>query len=259
MLSVTNAFAVLGIIDEIEEMGLDVMSAGVALAWATEATEKGIISDRDTIVSLKFGDTEAYKKAVGHLGIGANDFYRLLAMGTSKAAEHYGGSDYACVLGQEMAGYATGEVFYTSQSLGFRHSHLDSGGYSHDQKHDEKDVQKAIDFLIADEQNRVLLTSMVSCLFAREVYTKAHLAECLNSVGYPDIADNMESIKMQIQKKRWQLRLATDFKPEKVTIPKRFTELTTWKGNTDINYLNALKSAYAEKINEMGVSKDRDE
>ena len=251
MLSVTNAFAVLGIIDEIEEMGLDVMSAGVALAWATEATEKGIISDRDTIVSLKFGDAEAYKKAVGHLGIGANDFYRLLGMGTSKAAEHYGGSDYACVLGQEMAGYATGEVFYTAQSLGFRHSHLDSGGYSYDQKHDEKDVQKAIDFLIADEQDRVLLTSMVSCLFARKVYTKAHLAECLNSVGYPDVAENMESIKKQIQKKRWQLRLATGFKPDKVTIPKRFTELTTWKGNTDINYLNALKSAYAEKINDM--------
>jgi aldehyde:ferredoxin oxidoreductase len=45
--------------------------------------------------------------------------------------------------------------------------------------------------------------------------------------------------------------LATGFKPDKVTIPKRFTELTTWKGNTDINYLNALKSAYAQKINEM--------
>ena len=251
MLSVTNAFAVLSIIDEIEEMGLDVMSAGVALAWATEATEKGIISDRDTIVSLKFGDAEAYKKAVSHLGIGANDFYRLLGMGTAKAAEHYGGSDYACVLGQEMAGYATGEVFYTAQALGFRHSHLDSGGYSYDQKHEEKDVQKAVDFLISDEQDRVLLTSMVSCLFARKVYTKAHLAECLNSVGYPDIADNMESIKKEIQKKRWQLRLATGFKPDKVTIPKRFTELTTWKGNTDINYLNALKSAYAQKINEM--------
>jgi aldehyde:ferredoxin oxidoreductase len=92
---------------------------------------------------------------------------------------------------------------------------------------------------------------MVSCLFARKVYTNAHLAECLNSVGYPDMADNMESIKKEIQKKRWQLRLATGFKPDKVTIPKRFTELTTWKGNTDINYLNALKSASAQKINEM--------
>ncbi len=40
MLGVTNCFAVLGIIDAAEKVGLDVMSAGVCLAWATEATEK---------------------------------------------------------------------------------------------------------------------------------------------------------------------------------------------------------------------------
>jgi aldehyde:ferredoxin oxidoreductase len=38
-----------------------------------------------------------------HLGRGANDFYRLLGMGTLKAAAEYGGEDFACVLGQEMA------------------------------------------------------------------------------------------------------------------------------------------------------------
>ena len=157
-------------------------------------------------------------------------------------------------LGQEMAGYATGEVFYTAQSLGLRHSHLDSGGYSYDQKHDDKDVQKAVDFLITDEQDRVLLTSMVACLFARKVYTKAHLAECLDVLGYPAIAENLDAIKQQIQKKRWQLRLATGFKPEAVAIPKRFTELTTWKGKTDAKYLNALKSAYAKKLNTIGAS-----
>ena len=78
-----------------------------------------------------------------HLGRGTNDFYRLLAQGAGKAAAHYGGQDYACVLGQEMGGYATGEVFFVSQALGFRHSHLDSGGYSYDQKHDDKDVDQA--------------------------------------------------------------------------------------------------------------------
>ena len=253
MLSVKNAFEVLGIIDEIEEMGLDVMSAGVALAWASEAFEKGIVSEKQTLTALKFGDAGGYKQAVHHLGTGANEFYRLLGMGTLKAAEEYGGTDFACVLGQEMGGYATGEVFYTSQSLGFRHSHLDSGGYSYDQKHEDKDVQKAVDFLVADERERVLLTSMVACLFARAVYTKEHLAECLNSLGYHAIADNMESIDRHIQQKRWQLRLATGFKPQEVKIPKRFNELTTWKGKTDADYLDALKSAYAEKINQMGA------
>ena len=163
MLSVENCFEVLAIIDISEKMGLDVMSAGVALAWATEATEKGIISEKETIVRLSFGDTEGYKQAMEHLGRGTNDFYRLLAQGTLKAAEHYGGKDYACVLGQEMAGYATGEVYFASQALGLRHSHLDSGGYSYDQKEKGKDVSKAVDFLVKDEQGRVLLTSMV-CL-----------------------------------------------------------------------------------------------
>jgi hypothetical protein len=63
-----------------------------------------------------------------------------------------------------MAGYATGEVFFVSQALGFRHSHLDSGGYAYDQKHGDREVEKAQAFLIKDEASRVLLTSMVSCL-----------------------------------------------------------------------------------------------
>ena len=93
-----------------------------------------------------------------------------------KAAAQYGGADFACVLGQEMAGYATGEVFFVSQALGFRSSHLDAGGYSYDQKHTDKDVAGAVQFLADDERERALLTSMVSCLFARNVYTPELLA-----------------------------------------------------------------------------------
>ena len=251
MLMVTNAFSVLGIIDMAEKMGLDVMSAGVALAWATEALEKGIISEKETLVPLKFGDAEVYKKAVRNLGVGSNEFYRLLTQGTLKSAEHYGGEEFACVLGQEMAGYATGEVFFVSEALGFRHSHLDSGGYSYDQKHEEKEVEKAVDFLISDEQGRVLLTSMVSCMFAREIYKNELLADCLNSAGYKTLADNMEAVSLHIQRLRWKTRMATGYDPNGVTIPKRFTEVITWKGAVDEDYLNALKSEYAKRIIEM--------
>jgi aldehyde:ferredoxin oxidoreductase len=251
MLMVTDAFAVLGIIDMVEKVGLDVMSAGVALAWATEALEKGIISEKETLVSLKFGDAEGYKEAVRHLGHGTNDFYRVLGQGTLKAAEHYGGEEFACVLGQEMGGYATGEVFFTSQSLGFRHSHLDSGGYSYDQKHEEKNLEEAVDFLVHDEQGRVLLTSMVSCLFAREVYKNELLANCLNSLGYGVLAANIEDVSRHIQKLRWQTRLATGFDPKGVKIPKRFTEVITWKGQVDEGFLNSLKKEYAKRIIEM--------
>ena len=252
MLMVTNAFQVLSIIDMCEKTGLDVMSTGVALAWATEAFEKNIISENETMIPLKFGDTKGYKQAVAHLAMGSNEFYRLLMQSTLKAAVHYGGEEFACVLGQEMAGYATGEVFFTSQSLGFRHSHLDSGGYSYDQKHEEKDTVKAVDFLVSDEKERVLLTSMVSCLFAREIYKKELLSGCLKSLGYNALADNMDGVSNHIQKLRWKTRLATGFDPQAVTIPQRFTEITTWKGNIDKDYLSALKYEYAARIVEMG-------
>jgi aldehyde:ferredoxin oxidoreductase len=252
MLGVKNCFSVLGILDVVEKMGLDVMSAGVALAWATEALEKGVISEKETIIPLAFGDAERYKEAVQHLAFGTNDFYRLLVRGAHKAAERYGGKDYACVLGQEMGGYATGEVFFTSQALGLRHSHLDTGGYTYDQKNKDKDIPKAIDFLVKDEQGRVLLTSMVACLFGRGVYTDDLLSACLKSVGYNALADNLGTVSRTIQELRWKTRLATGFKPGSITIPKRFSEITTWKGTIDTVYMQGLMSAYSERILVMG-------
>lgn len=248
MLYVTNAFSVLSLLDAVEKEGLDIMSAGVGLAWATEALEKRIISKAETIVQLKFGDVKTYQEAIHHLGSSSNEFYRLLARGTLKAAQRYGGEDFACVLGQEMAGYATGEVFFVSQALGLRHSHLDAGGYAFDQRNKAADVDGAVRFLVQDEQARVLLTSMVSCLFARGVYGDALLSECLRSVGYTTLADSLGTVSSQVQKLRWRARLRTGFDPHAVSIPKRFLEVGTWKGGIDRVYLDALKDAYADAI-----------
>jgi aldehyde:ferredoxin oxidoreductase len=256
MLSVLDAFQVLTLLEVAEKEGLDVMSAGVALAWATEAFEKGLVSEKETLIPLKFGDAGAYAQAVKHLGAASNDFYRLLGQGTLKAAEHYGGADFACVLGQEMGGYATGEVFFISQALGLRHSHLDAGGYSYDQKQKGKDVAHAVEFLIQDEKARVSLTSMVSCLFAREVYKEAVLADCLNAVGYKHLAENLDSVAQRVQKMRWQSRIKTGFDPGSVMIPERFKQVVTWKGPMDTNYFDSLQKTYAQKIQEMAKSEE---
>ncbi len=253
MLAVTDPFAALDIMEEADKVGLDVMSAGVALAWATEASEKGIVSAAETIVPLRFGEADGYQKAMWHLARGDNDFYRLLAAGTKRAAQQYGGAEFACVLGQEMAGYATGEVFFISQALGFRHSHLDSGGYSFDQKHTDKDAAKAVEFLIADEASRCFLTSMVSCLFARGVYTEARLAECLKSVGYAKLAEDLPAVSRRIQSERWKLRCAAGYDPEQVDIPRRFSEVVTWKGPIDPSYLSALKAEYGRRIRSLAA------
>jgi len=248
MLGVTNAFNVLRILDVMEKVSVDSMSAGVALAWATEATEQGLISEEETLVPLAFGDAEGYIKASQYIGTGSNEFYRQLGLGTLVAAKTYGGEEFACVLGQEMAGYATGEVYFAAQALGFRHSHLDTGAYSYDQKHAEKDVDAAVSFLMDDEPGRCLINSMVGCMFARGVYKPDLLSECLQVSGFTESAGNLTSISEEIRRHRWQIRFATGFKPEEITLPKRFYKISTWKGKVDGRYLDALKDEYGRRI-----------
>ncbi len=251
MLGVTNPFDVLRILDVMEKVGLDVMSGGVALAWATEASERGLVSAAETVVPLRFGDAEAYRQAAKYLGQAAGDFYRLLGQGTLKAAAVYGGGDFACVLGQEMAGYATGELFFAAQTLGFRHSHLDTGAYSYDQKENGKNVGKAVDYLIADEPGRAFLTSMVGCLFARSIYTENQLARCLDLLGFQTLAASIPATAERIRRLRWQVRARTGFDPKNFSIPKKFYRVTTWKGRVDGAYLDSLKKEYGRRIRQL--------
>ena len=254
MLGVTDTAAVLKLLDAAEQAGLDAMSTGVALAWATEASEQGLVGPQQTIEPLAFGDSIGLLRAIRHLAGAVNPFYAALGRGTLAASREYGGAEFACVLGQEMAGYATGETFFAAQSLGFRHSHLDTGAYGYDQQHADRDLDKAVRFLVDDEAGRVVLTSMVACLFARSVYTDTVLAECLDVLGYGSLAANMASLGPRVQKLRWQTRLATGFAPAAVTIPKRFLQVSTWKGPIDSAYLDQLKEAYAQAILDLGWS-----
>ena len=252
MLGMTNASDVLSVIDAIERQGLDAVSGGVALAWATEAFEKGAVGEAETLTPLKFGDACGYREALAHLAAPPNEFYALLAKGTMLAAKRYKGEDYACVLGQEMAGYATGETYFVSQALGLRHSHLDSAGYSYDQKNQDKDVAKTVAFLVEDERQRCGLTSMVACLFARSVYTEETLVKALEAMEYSEVASNLQAASAQVQKLRWQVKFATGYDPDQVAIPKRFLEVVTWKGAIDQKYMEDLRTAYSAAIRAMG-------
>jgi aldehyde:ferredoxin oxidoreductase len=71
-------------------------------------------------------------------------------------------------------------------------------------------------------------------------------------VGYQGLAGSLEEVSRGIQKLRWRMRLATGFDPQAVTIPARFSEITTSKGRLDAGYLAALKGSYARCILELG-------
>lgn len=253
MLGVTSASGVLTLLEDVEKLGLDAISAGVALAWATEAFEKGIVSTEQTMTELKFGDVESYRAALKNLAVQSNEFYRYLGRGALVAAEKYGGEDFACVLGQEMAGYATGENYFVSQALGFRHSHLDTGAYSFDQEKQSQNAAKAIDYMQDQEYYRILMCCMAGCLFGRKAYPGETILKALNSLGYGFSEQELDDSVKAVQAHRWALKFRTGFQPEEIKIPKRFLEVETWKGKTDPDYLHKLKKDYQDVLKDVAA------
>ncbi|MGM0610961.1 MAG: aldehyde ferredoxin oxidoreductase N-terminal domain-containing protein [Thermodesulfobacteriota bacterium] len=251
MLGIVDAGEVLTLIEDVERAGLDVISTGVALAWATEAAQKKIISVRETIAELGFGHLSGYRKAIYFLAEKENEFYAALSRGTLAAADKYGGRDFACVLGQEMAGYATGEAYYVSQALGFRHSHLDSGAYGFDQSEKGQNTDLAVNFMLEQENYRNILCSMVGCLFARKAYPLENMVEACSCLGFDTDPENLQKTGKRIQSLRWKLRFKSGFNPEEISIPERYLEVENFRGKTDPEYMQRLKEKYAARIREL--------
>jgi len=110
-----------------------------------------------------------------------------------------------------------------------------------------------VDFLVKDERERVLLTCLVACLFAREVYKPEVIASVLGCLGHEELAGTFDAAAENARRARWRLKIATGYDPRATRIPKRFTEVTTWKGPVDAVYMEALRAAYAEAVAELGA------
>lgn len=89
------------------EFGFDTISAGNTIAFAMELMERGIISEKDTGIDLKFGDGRAMIEMLNMMAR-REGFGDVLADGTRKAAERIGGNAgyYAIhVKGLELPAY----------------------------------------------------------------------------------------------------------------------------------------------------------
>ena len=233
-LGIKSTDEILELIDEVEELGMDAMSAGVALGWATEAFLRGLVSEKETLVPLKFGEKEQYIKALRYIASRENDFYAALGQGVAHASGVYGGKDFAMqIAGNEMAGYHTGYGALIGMSCGARHSHLCNGGYSIDQGLKTPDVDVIVDKMFKEEVDRCMLNSLVMCLFARKVYDRDTILMALNSVGYQFTSDDLSRIAEKIYATKIRVKRAMGFEQEKVEFPKRFFETPSLHGLLD--------------------------
>ena len=241
MLGIKDTVGLLRILEQVEVFGLDAMSTGVVLAWATEALERGLISERETIVKLSWGDHENYLKAIEYICNPPNEFYKDLGMGVEHTARKYGGLDFALAFGgNEMPGYHTGPAAHLGYLIGSRHSHLDGAGYSLDQKTMGKTLspEETIDRLVSEESWRQILSSLVVCFFARGIYTPDMVAKAFEPLGYEITKDDLLKLGEMIYREKYSLKVREGFKISELRIPKRIFETPSAKGMIEEEYLD---------------------
>lgn len=238
---------ILQLIDVVESEGLDAISTGVALGWATECYKRGILNLDDTLMPFEFGVLPNYMAAVQYIARAKNDFYKALGKGVDYASKKYGGDEFACHLGgNEMPGYHTGYGSVVGFAVSSRHSHLDNAGYSIDQaKKENKDLVKSI---FDEEIERNLLTSLVICLFARKVYTREVIIKALDSVGIKTTNEELTEIAREILRLKYRIKEKLGYSLDSIKIPERYFETKTLNGKLDRTKAEEMVKEYKEMI-----------
>jgi len=249
LLGLGNRPHILRLIEEIDRAGMDAISCGTALAWATEAMEKGAVGpEQFEGVDLRWGDVERYSRAVTAIASGTSELGQWLGQGEVAAARHYGGADYvAAAGGQGIAGYWTGYAHVLGHLLGARHSHLDNAGYAIDQKLEPYTDEAIVDRIIADEAERIVQTSTAICLFARGVYDLGTISQALATVGIERSADDLRSMGQRIYWERIRLRERLGFQARLEDLPHRFFETPTLRGLLQPERMARLLAIYQER------------
>jgi aldehyde:ferredoxin oxidoreductase len=250
-LGIASAEGVLQLIDVCERLGLDVMSAGVALGWATEALQQKLITLQDTLgVNLQWNDVTSYTAALENIVKAPNEFYSTLARGVEYASQRYGGQDFAMTLaGNEVSGYHTGPASIVGQLVGVRHSHLDNAGYSIDQKAAKKpmDPETMVDEIIKEDDSRGVFNSLVGCLFARGVYTEDNIIDALGAVGISRSHEDLQVLGKKIFDEKYRYKAREGFDLTNPRIPRRFYQTVSTLGKISPETVEEMLRLYRKK------------
>jgi len=253
MLGISNARGFLSLMEQVEIFGLDAMSAGVVLAWATEAQERGIVSEKETM-GLKFnwGDYDTFIRAVKLIVRQPNDFYSALARGVKYASSVYGGTEFALSLaGNEMPGYHTGPAAHIGVLVGARHSHLDNAGYSVDQKNlSKQDVsfEEIAADLLTEERWRQVLSSLVVCFFARGLYKPDVVLKALELTGFSLTREKLNRIGEEIHKQKYEFKVRHGFSLDEIYLPERILETSTPFGQLNESYIKSAVGHFKQLL-----------
>ncbi|MBF0498827.1 MAG: aldehyde:ferredoxin oxidoreductase [Candidatus Riflebacteria bacterium] len=234
-LSIGSTEEILRLLLIVEKQGWDAISMGTTLAWTVDAYAHGFIGDKETVGLIPaFGDAKTFEKMLGRIISGHNEFYRSLEKGSVFCARIYGGKEYSIAFGgNEAAGYSTGLWGFLGYATGVRHSHLDAAGYSIDQGNISNPQSDEIltRNLYNESVWRMILNSLVICLFARNVYTKEIILEGLDVLGISGwTEDRLIKTSRHIHALKYKFKEDCGFKFEDQELPGRLLRTVTSSG-----------------------------
>lgn len=258
MLGITSRESVLKLIDTVEIMGLDAISTGVTLAWITEAFQKGIINEKHTEGLIpEWGNGNVYVEIVRKIVYGESEFYKDLRKGIDYVAKKYGGKDFALTYGgNEMPGYHTGYAAHLGYLFGVRHSHLDSAGYAIDKEAMTRSFteEQIAEKIINEEQWRQILSSLVICFFAREIYNPETVLKCLTVAGFDLDERALTRIGKEIYVNKYRFKIKCGFDLDKLSLPKRIFELPSSIGSLKEDFAQRTLNILKEKLKNLIMS-----
>lgn len=214
-----------------DRYGLDSISTGGTLAWAMEASQKGLLPGAQAL-GLRFGDGDGVLAAI-HAIAARDGVGDLLAEGSKRAAIETGGdsADWAMhVKGLELPGYDPRSL--KTMALGLAVSprgacHNRSGAY-------EADFSGEVDrfhgdaargsMVAASEDFATILDSLIVCKFLRKCFTDFYTdaAELLSQVtGWPYAADDLRRTGERIHTIKKLFNIRERWQPEDDWLPAR--------------------------------------
>ncbi len=239
----------LTLLELVEDLGLDAMSAGVLLGWLTEAFANQLVGEEDLGTRVDFGYTEGYIHILRSIAHPKNEIYRLLGQGTEATAEKLGGLDYALTLGRtEMTGYHTGYGAALGQAVGARHSHLDNAGYSFDQTISSSNSASFVSAIFEEEVNRCVTNCLIICLFARSVYDYPTIIKALSAIGVEKSEEDLKELALEIFRNKIMVKQKMGFDFRKLRFPKRFFETECLNGILKEDVMQEMLDLYIGEV-----------
>ncbi|KXB08247.1 aldehyde:ferredoxin oxidoreductase, partial [candidate division MSBL1 archaeon SCGC-AAA385D11] len=101
---------------------------------------------------------------------------------------------------------------------------------------------------VEEERWRQILSSLVVCFFARDIYKPEIVSDALNTVGFDLDKEDLNRIGKKIYQEKLKFKLREGFSLEELKLPERIFETPTPKGKLDEDKIKKAINYFKNEI-----------